>query len=230
MQSADEWLKSITAHGETIFWVIGTCFVFILGKIVGQRTRIIYKQPTQEGYVDFKEYGSKTYTQDGPIGADGEGQTRVLPKGIIEISRANTEGRWILQFQNFRSDDGQDRSYIQARPEAGSQRSFDVSLEARAIGGPQTLRVAFRAAAPKQEFIQAVLISVEPDKWQKVGRLMVSSADKDMYFFLESSAQKATGKVHVRKLVLREKFPGLRFDWLIRLLNRLLGRERDQAE
>jgi hypothetical protein len=77
------------------------------------------------------------------------------------------------------------------------------------------LRVAFRSH-PKEEFIQDACMSVEPDKWQKFERLMVPPADKNMYFFLESSDQTEVSRVQVRKFVLRETLQGQRFSILAR--------------
>jgi hypothetical protein len=59
---------------------------------------------------------------------------------------------------------------------------------------------------------------------------MVPPADKNMYFFLESSDQTEVSRVQVRKFVLRETLQGQRFGWLIQLLNRLLHREPDRNE
>ena len=224
-----EWLKWILEHSDWVWPIIGTSLLFILVKIVGQRTKTIYEQSKKEGYADFKDYGSRTYTKSGPIGASGVEKHRVLKDGVIEISRDNTEGRWILQFLSFRSDDNQTLPYIPARREVGSQRSFNVSLEARAIRRPHTLRVAFRSY-PNEEFIQDAYMAVEPDKWQKFERLMVPPADKDMYFFLESPNQAEVSSVHVRKLVLRETLQAQRFGWLIQLLKRSLHRETDGSE
>jgi hypothetical protein len=177
----------------------------VSGEIATERMRTVYEQPKKEGYGDFKDYGSKTYTKEGPIGAVGEGNAKVLKAGIIEIRRINTEGRWILQFQNFRAEDGKSLRYISARGEAGGQRTFEISLEARAIGGPHRLRLAFRTH-PDEEFVQDAFMLVDPGKWQKFGRLMIPRADKDMYFFLESSDQRVVSSVQVRNLVLREKY------------------------
>jgi hypothetical protein len=224
-----EWLNWILAHSDWIWPIIGMSLLFILVKIAGQQTKTIYQQSKKEGFADFKDYGSRTFYKSGPMGASGEGRHRVLQGGIVEISRTNTEGRWILQFLSFRSDDDQTLPYIPARREAGSQRSFNVSLEAKAIRRPHTLRVAFRSY-PDEEFIQDAYMAVDPDKWQKFERLMVPPADKDMYFFLESTKQTEVSSVHVRKLVLREALQGQRFGWLIQLLKRSLHRKPNGSE
>jgi hypothetical protein len=171
---------------------------------VTERIITVYEQPKKDGYGDFKDYGSRTYTKQGPTGPEGEGYARVLKAGIIEIRRANTGGRWILQFQNFLTEDGQSLRYIPARCEAGPQRTYEIDFEARAIGGPHTLRFAFRTY-PDEEFVQQIFIQVDVGKWQKIGRLMFPRADKDMYFFLESSDQRTVSGVQVRNLVLLEK-------------------------
>jgi hypothetical protein len=90
------------------------------------------------------------------------------------------------------------------------------------------LRIAFRTC-PDQEFLQDANIAVTSGVWRKYGWLMVPRADKDMYFFLESPAQTVLSKVQIRKLTLQEKLPGLRFDWLIRLLKLLPHREISEA-
>lgn len=226
--NSPEWFKWILAHSESILTAIGTCLLWILGLLASQRWKVIYKQPKKEGFADFKESGAPTYYKDGPKGASGKGQHKVLKDGIIEISRSNTEGRWILQFLIFRSDDGQSLSYIPAHPESGSQRLFEVSLEARGIGGSHQLRVAFRTY-PNEEFLQDAIMSVEPNRWQKFGRLMTPPANKDMFFFLESPAQAVMSSVQVRSLVLREKSSDLRFASLIRFLRLLVRRDHDQA-
>jgi hypothetical protein len=222
-----ELFNWILEHGDLIWGIFGTALVFIIVKIVGQPTQTIYKQSKKEGYADFKDYGSQTYLKSGPIGAAGQGKHKVLKEGVIEITRTNTEGRWVLQFLSFRSDGNQTSPYIPARPEAGGQRFFNVSLEARAIEHPHRLRVAFRSC-PKEEFIRDAYMAVERDKWQKLERLLVPPADKDMYFFLESPDQTEVGRVHVRKLMLRETLQGQRFGWLIQLLKRSLHRGSDQ--
>jgi hypothetical protein len=134
--NAPEWLRWILGHSNWIWLIIAAPLVFILTRIAGPRTKTIYEQPKKEGYADFRDYGSKTYTTSGPTGAIGEGGHRIFKKGIIEISRTNAEGRWILQFLTFRSEDDQILPYIPARREAGSRRSFNVTLEPTAILTP----------------------------------------------------------------------------------------------
>ena len=178
-----EVLKWIGEHISTIWWIVGSCLVVILGWISVPRRVTFYKQPKTEGYADFRDVRAKTYINNSPVGSPGEGKCTTLKDGIIEISRSNTEGRLVLQFQNFRMSDGQTSSYIPARPEAGGSRYFDVNFEARAFDGPHRLRMAFRSY-PKEDFIKDAYVSVESGQWQKFGRLLVPRADRDMYFFL----------------------------------------------
>ena len=218
------WVKWIFAHIEVIAGATAGGLAVVLAKVGGYRKRKVYEQPKADGFADFETQRSKTYVKDGPIGEPGEGEATVLKDGLIQINRTNAEGRVILKFLRFQSEAGKDLSYIPARTEAGSQRTFEIALEAQAIHAPHQLRLAFRSH-PNEEFIQDAYISVEPDRWQKLGRLMIPRADRNMYFFVESSAQKQSGgAIQIRKLVLSEQMPD-RFKGLINLLNRLARRE-----
>ena len=115
--------------------------------------------------------------------------------GIINIQRANTEGRyclWLTSKTILKSD------YIEGR------RKLKLNCDAKILGGSHRLRFLFKGKTSRKWLAKQERV-VADDTWSKIEEYFLVSSAEDCEFRIDDFALQAPSSVQIRNLVLTEK-------------------------
>jgi hypothetical protein len=171
--------------------------------------RLIYSSVNSDTGFDFK--GSEGYIwgpkdKDGksvPITAKGLGELK-FDKGILNIQRTNTDGRYELYLQTYLCD-GTTQPFLPKDELRGDVRRMKVTFDAKVVGGEHTLKIVFRNPKTYDWLANGQKRIVENSWVSHTMYLQVSPSQDCQLRIDDQEVSQAPSSVQIRNFTLTEK-------------------------
>jgi hypothetical protein len=180
--------------------------VKLLWRYIRKKEDVIYSGLPTIYATDIRHFCGPSYKDGQPVGAPAQGDTAVV-NGVIDITRANTEGRIEITLQRLGSRENTSELLLHDPGKAGRYLRF--RFRAKCIGGSRTLRAEAiepgLPSRPRWNQLASRTCRVESPSWHsfELGFLIKNQTRGALLRILDEEAS-AAGSVQIEKLQVTE--------------------------
>ena len=176
-------------------------------KIAGSAERIIYDSTGRDVGYDFQGSEAQIWERidgvDRPVSGFGRGQLS-LEKGVLNIQRSNTEGRFEVWLQAYFFDGHQLQS-IPGNDLISGLRGIRIGFEAKAVGASHTLRVLLKNEKSNR-WLDDESRTISSNSWTPIAiYFQIPPADQCRLRIDDLDVTDTPSSVQIRNLVLAER-------------------------
>jgi hypothetical protein len=166
---------------------------------------IIYNNTSGNLGFDFTGRGGQIWDGNTPVTGEGSGKLTFPGKGIINVERYNTDGRYELYLKKYtiagKSSDVISKDTIEDKP-----RRFRVACEARTINGEHTLRFVIRDREKKDWIGESVTHRITSQEWNRCeARFTVPPLVEAELRVDDEGVLTAPSTIQIRKLMMTQR-------------------------
>jgi len=166
---------------------------------------VVYDNVTGNLGFDFVGTGGQLYADDKPIPGKGSGSLSFLEKGIINIERDNTDGRYELYLRSYtlgaRKTEIIPKDTTEDRP-----KRFRVSCEARTLSAEHTLRLVMRNRDTGKWLGKSIAHRISGPDWKRIeGHFTVTPLVNAEFRLDDEGVSAVPSTVQIRKFMVTQR-------------------------